>query len=132
MEAKVKVLAEFFTSIMTEQAHWYRVFDPEENEADCQLIKSTFPSIATMMMMDPSYMLQLYHGIALFHQIAISSVWKQFNAHKSQAVNYLSSKIYEFIVKCTSFAKSIFLIRTNPAQQMFDLYYIGLSAGLID
>jgi hypothetical protein len=50
----------FFMSIVMVLAHWYRVLDPEENEADCQLIKSTFPRIATLMMMDPSYMMQLF------------------------------------------------------------------------
>jgi hypothetical protein len=53
MDEKGKVLVEFFMSIVMVQAHRYRVFDSEENEADCQLIKSTVPSIAILMMMDP-------------------------------------------------------------------------------
>ncbi len=44
----------------------------------------------------------------------------RFNAHKSHVGNYMSSKIYEFIMKCRSCAKSVFRIRTNPALQSFD------------
>ncbi len=44
----------------------------------------------------------------------------RFNAHKSHAGNYMSSKIHEFIMKCRSCAKSVFVIRTNPALQTFD------------
>ena len=44
----------------------------------------------------------------------------RFNAHKTHSGNYMSSKIYEFIMKCRSCAKSVFIIRTNPALQSFD------------
>jgi hypothetical protein len=44
----------------------------------------------------------------------------RFNAHKTHSGNYMSSKIYEFIMKCRSCAKSVFIIRNNPALQSFD------------
>ena len=44
----------------------------------------------------------------------------RFNAPKTHSGNYMSSKISEFIMKCRSCAKSVFIIRTNPALQSFD------------
>jgi hypothetical protein len=82
MDAKGKVLAEFFISIMMVQAHWYRVFNLEENEADCQLIKSTFPSITTLMMMDPSYMMQLFLELGLVEKKKVKERYKCFPSFK--------------------------------------------------
>jgi len=44
----------------------------------------------------------------------------RFNAHKSHAGNYKSTKIYEFVMKCRNCSKCVFVIRTNPSQQTFD------------
>jgi len=47
----------------------------------------------------------------------------RFNATKRQAGNYLTSPIWEFIMKCRKCAKVEFCIRTNPKEQSFD--YLG-------
>jgi len=44
----------------------------------------------------------------------------RFNAQKSHAGNYRSTKIYEFVMKCRNCSKCVFVIRTNPSQQTFD------------
>jgi hypothetical protein len=60
MESIFKVLAEFFRSVKDEKAHWYRVFNPADDKMDCTIMKSTFPSLTTLMLMDESYMIELF------------------------------------------------------------------------
>jgi hypothetical protein len=52
----VSSIAEFFVAIGSQKAHWYRLFDPGECEANSSLIHATFPSLALLMKMEISYM----------------------------------------------------------------------------
>ena len=102
MEALVKSLAEFFTSITTVQAHWYRVFDPEDTEADCQLIKTAFPSIVTLMMMDPSYMMQLLLEVGLVKGKKVKEGYKYYACRDSWD-HFISSE-KDLSLETTTFA----------------------------
>jgi hypothetical protein len=47
----LEVLADFFDTIGSQKAHWYRVFDAKNGDAKDPLLSSTFPSLASLMKM---------------------------------------------------------------------------------
>ncbi len=49
-----------FQVVNDKKAHWYRVFNPADDEMDCTIMKSTFLSLATLMLMNESYMIELF------------------------------------------------------------------------
>ena len=51
--------AEFFGTIGSQKAHWYRMLDPSESEANSSLLRVTFPSLALLMKMESAFMQQL-------------------------------------------------------------------------
>ena len=102
MEAMFKVLAEFFFGVAMVAAHWYRVLDPDEEEADCQLIKSTFPSLATLMMMDHSYMLHLFLELGLVKKKMLKDGYKYYASRDSWDCFISSEK--NLCLETTSFA----------------------------
>jgi hypothetical protein len=65
MESIFNALAEFFGSVSDKKAHWYRVFNPTEDEVDCTVMKATFPSLATLMLMDKCYIIELFLHLGL-------------------------------------------------------------------
>jgi hypothetical protein len=44
------VLEEFIEAIQMKKAHWYRVFDHDGNDVNCNLIKATFPCLSSLML----------------------------------------------------------------------------------
>jgi hypothetical protein len=68
MKEIFSVLVEFFEAIQMKKAHWYRVFDPDGNDVNCNLIKATFPCLSLLMSMSKSYMRQLYLYLGLAKQ----------------------------------------------------------------
>jgi hypothetical protein len=76
MESIFNVLAEFFRSVNDKKSHWYRVFNPADDEMDCTVMKSTFPSLTALMLMDESYMRELFlHAFGekyWLHQLILS------------------------------------------------------------
>jgi hypothetical protein len=64
-----------------------------------------------------------YDGFCLTCQ-AVASKGTRFNAHKSHADNYHTSKIYEFTMKCCT-CKQEFRIRNDPQRSMF-VYVSGI------
>ena len=52
-------IAEFFGTIGSQKAHWYRRFDPSESEANSSLLRVTLPSLALLMKMESAFMRQL-------------------------------------------------------------------------
>jgi hypothetical protein len=64
-------LSEFFAALKDQKAHWYRVFPPDENDADCQMMERTFPSLSSLMMMDE------YHVKQIFIHLGLAKQWHQ-------------------------------------------------------
>jgi hypothetical protein len=61
MEGMFWALADFFIALKGKNAHWYQVYDPDDEEIRSTIIKVTFPSLATLMLMDDYYIIILYH-----------------------------------------------------------------------
>jgi hypothetical protein len=52
-------LEEFFAAISLQKAHWYRLFELDNSEANSSLINATFPSLACLMKMDHDLVQQM-------------------------------------------------------------------------
>jgi hypothetical protein len=52
-------LEEFFAAISLQKAHWYRLFELDNSEANSSLINATFPSLAYLMQMDHDLVQQM-------------------------------------------------------------------------
>jgi hypothetical protein len=52
-------LEEFFAAIGLQKAHWYRLFELDNSEANSSLINATFPSLACLMKMDHDLVQQM-------------------------------------------------------------------------
>ena len=83
----LSVLADFFEVIGSQKAHWYRVFNPDDGAGNCTLIKSTFPSLASLMKMDSDFVNELLLEVGLakkkLHRgayivYAVRSAWDSF------------------------------------------------------
>jgi hypothetical protein len=60
MEGMFRALADFFMALKEKKAYWYRVYDPDDEEISSTIIKATFPSLATLMLMDDYYIISLF------------------------------------------------------------------------
>lgn len=65
MDLMFSALAEFFETIGSQKAHWYRVFNPGADEPNCNLIQSTFPCLSSLMKMEHDYIQQLLIEVGL-------------------------------------------------------------------
>ena len=61
----LEVLADFFDTIGSQKAHWYRVFDAENGDAKDLLLSSTFPSLASLMKMERRFVQELFLEVGL-------------------------------------------------------------------
>jgi len=46
------IMSEFLSTVSRKKAHWYRVFDPGDIEPSYEKIQATFPSLATLTIME--------------------------------------------------------------------------------
>ncbi len=65
MKGMFRALADFFMALKEKKAHWYRVYDPDDEEISSTIIKATFPSLATLMLMDNYYIISLFLQLGL-------------------------------------------------------------------
>ena len=65
MDCAARALTEFFNALQYQKAHWYRVFPPDKNEANYSKLDETFPSLSSLMMMEESYVEQLFISLGL-------------------------------------------------------------------
>ena len=65
MDLMFSALAEFFETIGSQKAHWYRVFKPGADVPNYNLIQSTFPCLASLMKMESDYIQQLLIEVGL-------------------------------------------------------------------
>lgn len=69
-------LAEFLRVIGKHRAHWYRVFDPSDDEVNKDIIRATFPSFATLMLLPKEIVEQLFIHLGLAKQRQHMGVYK--------------------------------------------------------
>ncbi len=83
------VVADFFRSLESKKAHWFRVLEPDENDPNRMLIQSTFTSVASLMSMDRKFYVPLLLSLGLVrkktvrgvvHHIACINGWIMFIA----------------------------------------------------
>jgi len=58
-------MSEFLATVSRKKAHRYRVFDPGDIEPSYEKFQSTFPSLATLTMMEDCHMKQLFLHLGL-------------------------------------------------------------------
>jgi hypothetical protein len=90
MDCTARALTEFFNALQYQKAHWYRVFPPDKNEADYSKLDETFPSLSSLMMMEESYVEQLFISLGLARKL---------NQPIGTIITPILDKWIEFIVK---------------------------------